>query len=63
MFSGKFFKGNNMLQLRLHNGRYYAHAQVLNAYNFCFKLKFNQSYKNVYWTVFTGQQNGTIKNS
>ena len=25
---------NNMVQLRLHNGRYYANAQVLNAYNF-----------------------------
>ena len=29
MFIGQFFKGNNMLQLRIHNGRYYAHAQVL----------------------------------
>ena len=31
-----FLKGNNMVQLRLHHGRYYAHAHVLNAYNFCF---------------------------
>ena len=35
MFIGQFLKGNNMVQLRLHNDRYYAHAQVLNAYNFC----------------------------
>ena len=28
-----------MVQLRLHNGRYYAHAQVLNAYNSCFKIQ------------------------
>ena len=35
MFIGQFL-GTNMVQLRLHNGRYYAHAHVLNAYNFCF---------------------------
>ena len=27
-----------MVQLRLHNGGYYVHAQVLNAYNFCLSL-------------------------
>ena len=26
-----------------------------------FELKFNYSYKNVYWTVFIGQQDGAIK--
>ena len=26
-----------------------------------FQLKFNESYKNVYWTIFRGQQDGTIK--
>ena len=47
MFIGQFLKDNNMVQqgslfelpwvqLRLHNGGYYAHAQVYNAYNFCF---------------------------
>ena len=36
MFIGQFFKGDNMVQLKLHNGRCYARAQVLNAYNFCF---------------------------
>ena len=38
MFIGEFLKGNNMVQLRLHNGRYYAHAQVLNAYNSTYVL-------------------------
>ena len=31
MFIGQFLKGNNMVQLRLQYGRYYAHAQVLNS--------------------------------
>ena len=29
MYMGQILKGNNMVQLKLHNGRYYAHAQVL----------------------------------
>ena len=49
-----------MVQLRLHNGRYYAHAQILNAYNFC-SVKI-QLILNVCWTVFRVQQDGTIKN-
>ena len=35
MFIGQFLKGNKMLQSRLHNGGYYAHAKVLNAHNHC----------------------------
>ena len=34
--------------IKIHNGGYYAHAQVLNAYNCCL-------------TVCRGQQDGTIK--
>ena len=34
---GQYLKGNNMVQIKIHNGRYYAHdAQTSNAYNFCF---------------------------
>ena len=50
MFSGQFLKGNSMVQLRLHNGRYYAlrlhngryyaHAQDLMLITTC-ELKFN----------------------
>ena len=35
MFLGQFLIGNNMVPLKIHNGRYYAHAQVLNAYKLC----------------------------
>ena len=38
---GKYLKGNNMAQIKTHNGAYYAHAQTSCAYNFCFELKFN----------------------
>ena len=40
MFSGQFLKGNNVVQLRLYNGRYYAYAQVLILITTC-ELKFN----------------------
>ena len=33
---GQYLKGNNMAQIKIHNGGYYAHAQTSNAYNFCF---------------------------
>ena len=36
MFIEQFLEGNKMAPLKIHNGRYYAHAKVLNAYNFCF---------------------------
>ena len=32
---GQYLNGNNMAQIKIHNGRYYAHAQTSNAYNFC----------------------------
>ena len=32
---GHYLKGNNMAQIKIHNGGYYAHAQTSNAYNFC----------------------------
>ena len=32
---GQYLKGNNMAQIKIHNGRYYAHAQTSNVYNFC----------------------------
>ena len=31
---GQYLKGNNMTQIKIHNGVYYAHAQTSNAYNF-----------------------------
>ena len=31
MFIEQFLKGNNIEQLRLHNDRYYAHAQLFNS--------------------------------
>ena len=31
----QYLKGNNMAQIKIHNGGYYAHAQTSNAYNFC----------------------------
>ena len=37
---GQFLKGNNMGPIKIHNGGNYAHAQLLNAYNF-FELKFS----------------------
>ena len=30
----QYLKGNNMAQIKTYNGRYYAHAQTSNAYNF-----------------------------
>ena len=35
MFIGQYLKGNNMAQIKTHNGACYAHAQTSNAYNFC----------------------------
>ena len=35
MFMGQYLKGNNMAQIKTHNGLCYAHAQTSNAYNFC----------------------------
>ena len=32
---GQYLKGNNMEQIKIHSGGYYAHAQTSNAYNFC----------------------------
>ena len=32
---GQYLKGNNMVQIKIHNGGYYAHVQTSNAYNFC----------------------------
>ena len=32
----QYLKGNNMAQMKIHNGGYYAHAQTYNAYNFSF---------------------------
>ena len=29
---GQFLKGNNMAQIKIHNGGYYAHAQTSSAY-------------------------------
>ena len=34
MFMGQNLKGNNMSQIKNHNGGYHAHAQTSNAYNF-----------------------------
>ena len=31
---GQYLKGNNKTQIKIHNGRCYAHAQISNAYNF-----------------------------
>ena len=33
---GQYLKGNNMPQIKIHNGGHYANAQTSNAYNFCF---------------------------
>ena len=35
MYMGQYLKGNNKAQIKIHNSRYYAHAQISNAYNFC----------------------------
>ena len=32
-FMGQYLKGNNMTQIKNHNGGYYAHAQISNTYN------------------------------
>ena len=32
---GEYLKGNNVAPINSHNGRYYAHAETSNAYNFC----------------------------
>ena len=32
---GQYLEGNNMAQIKIHNGGKYAHAQTSNAYNFC----------------------------
>ena len=31
---GEYLKGNNMEQIKIHNGGYYAHSKISNAYNF-----------------------------
>ena len=36
MFIGQFLEGNKMAPSKIQNGGYFAHAQVLNAYNYCF---------------------------
>ena len=36
MFIGEFLEGNKMAPSQIQNGGYFAHAQVLNAYNYCF---------------------------
>ena len=36
MFIGQFLEGKKMATQKNHNGGYYAHEQVLNAYNFRF---------------------------
>ena len=38
---GQYLKVNNMAQIKIHNGGYYAHAQASNACNCWFELKFN----------------------
>ena len=35
MFMGQYLQGNNIAQIKNHNGGYYAHAQTSNANNFC----------------------------
>ena len=30
MFIGQYLKGNNMARVKIHNGGYYAHAQISN---------------------------------
>ena len=35
MFMGQYLQGNNIAQIKNHNGASYAHAQNSNAYNFC----------------------------
>ena len=32
---GQYLEGNNMAQIKIRKGGYYAHAQTSNAYNFC----------------------------
>ena len=32
---GHYLKDNNMEQIKIHNGAWYAHAQTSNAYIFC----------------------------
>ena len=32
---GQYLKWNNMAQIKIHNGRYYAHAQTSKTYKFC----------------------------
>ena len=34
MFMGQYLKGNNMAQIKTHNGGYYAYAQISNACNY-----------------------------
>ena len=38
---GQYLRGNNMAQIKIHNGGYYAHAQTSNAYNFCLSIQLN----------------------
>ena len=38
MFIGQFLEGNKMASSKIQNGGYFAHAQVLNAYNYLFQL-------------------------
>ena len=47
---GQYLKGNNMAQIKIHNGGYYAHAQTCNAYNFCLSRNSTK-----FISVFMGQ--------
>ena len=58
---GQYLKGNNMAQIKIHNGGLYAHVQTSNAYNFC--LSWNST---KFIRTFMGQylngKHGTDKN-
>ena len=36
MFIGELLEANKIAPSKIQNGGYFAHAQVLNAYNYCF---------------------------
>ena len=56
---GQYLKGNNMAQIKIHNGGYYAHAQTSNAYNFCFSLNPTKFFMGLF---LKGHFFGIIKN-
>ena len=47
---GQYLTGNNMEQIKIHNGGYYAHAQTSNACNFCLSCNSTKFIR-----TFTGQ--------